>query len=57
MLVNDNAIREIARLAPTLDTSASYHWNGHEAEGREYELAKDPANFWICVDFGLGPGK
>ena len=45
MLVNDNAIREIARLAPTLDSSASSHWGGNEAEGCEYELAKDPFNF------------
>jgi len=45
MLVNDEAIKEIARLAPTLDSTASSHWDGHEGEGREYELAKDPFNF------------
>jgi hypothetical protein len=45
MLVNDEAIIEIARMAPTLDSSASSHWDGHEGKGREYELAKDPFNF------------
>ena len=45
MLVNDEAILEIARLAPSMDTSASSHWDGHEGEGYEYKLAKDPFNF------------
>jgi len=45
MLINDEAIKEIARLAPILDTSASSHWDGHEAENHDYELAKDPFNF------------
>lgn len=45
MLVNDEAIIEIARMAPTLDSSASSHWDGHEGEGREYELAKNPFDF------------
>ena len=45
MLVNDEAIREVARLAPTLDSSASSHWDGSEGEGRNYDLAKDPFDF------------
>ena len=45
MLINDEAVKKIAAMANILDNSASTHWDGHEAKGREYELAKDPFNF------------
>jgi hypothetical protein len=45
MLINDEAVKKIAAMATTLDVSASTHWEGHEARGREYELAKDPFDF------------
>ncbi len=45
MLVNDEAIKEVARFASTLDASASSHWDGQEGEGREYALAKNPLDF------------
>lgn len=57
MIVNDEAIKEIARLAPTLDSSASSHWNGREGRGHEYELAKYPLDFSKALTsfFVIGP--
>ncbi len=45
MLVNEEAIKEIALQSAVLDATASSHWDGKEAKGRKYELAEDPLNF------------
>jgi len=45
MLKNEEAIKEVARQATTLDASASSHWEGQEGQGREYDLANDPLDF------------
>lgn len=57
MLVNDEAIKEVARLASSLDSSASYHWEGHEGKGHEYDLSKDPFDFSKAFSsfFVIGP--
>lgn len=57
MLVNDEAIKEIARQSSVLDATASSHWDGKEAKGRTYALAEDPLNFSKAVsDFSvIGP--
>jgi len=45
MLVNEEAIKEIARQSSVLDATASSHWDGKEAKGQKYGLAEDPLNF------------
>ncbi len=50
MLVNDEAIKEVARSSSILDATASSHWDGKEAKGRKYKLAEDPFNFANAFD-------
>lgn len=45
MFINDEAIKEVARLSAVLDATASSHWDGSEGKGKKYELAENPLDF------------
>ena len=45
MLIDNEAMVEVARASRFLDSTASSHWDGKEAKGRKYDLADDPLNF------------